>query len=416
MVRLRPFMLVGVLAICAVPGTTLGQPVGTGFDLGGFRAYPWLNLLAGYESNYYKTSNDVRLDNAIAGLGGVGRLSTWETVVEPGIRLTALKGADSYSLSYFARIGIVSASPADNFTDQQAQANANWEFGLRHRVTFNYQYWYWHDRRGSGSPVDSSRANFFYPHPDLWDSNRVTLGYSYGAPGARGRLDLMAGYRTRHYLNNNQEVRDNDRPVLGATLYTRVSPKVSLLFDAAWEKVNYTRQAPGALTLDSDQMTLYTGVTWDATAKTSGTVKVGWLGKNFAAGQRENVSDFGWSAQLQYRPRTYSTFNLVTERTPAETNTGLADAIVVSLVNLDWVYYWQPRLYTRVGLLGTNDKYIGEARTDHRYNASGGVFYQMRRWLELGVNYTYEARTSDVPLDAADYTDNVLLFSMRTAY
>ncbi len=416
MLRLRPLILVGILAICAVPGATLGQSVGTGFDVGRFRAYPWINLFMSYESNYYKTSNDVLVNNTITSLGGLGPLSTWETVVEPGVRLTALKGADSYNLSYFARIGIVSASSADNFTDQQTQANANWEFGLRHRVTFNYQYWYWHNRRDSGSPADFSRVNFFYPHPDLWDSNRVTLGYSYGAPGARGRLDLMAGYRTRHYLNNNQEVRDNDRPVLGATLYTRVRPKVSLLFDAAWEKVNYTREAPGALTLDSEQMTLYTGVAWDATATTSGTVKFGWLGKNFTAGQPDNVSDFGWSAKIQYRPRTYSTFNLVTERTSAETNTGLADAVVVSLVNLDWVYYWKPRLYTRVEMLGTNDDYVGESRTDHRCNASGGVFYQMRQWLELGVKYTYEARTSNLPLRAADYNDNVLLISVRTAY
>jgi len=414
--RLRLVILIGFLGISLVPRLALGQPVGNGFDVGGFRAYPWLNLLMGYESNYYKTSTDKSLDNAIVGLGGVGPMSTWETVVEPGIRLTALKGADSYNLSYFARIGMVSASSADNFTDQQAQANANWQFGLRHRLTFNYQYWNWHDRRGSGSPADSSRANFFYAHPDRWDSNRVTLGYSYGAPGARGRVDLLAGYRTRHYLNNNQEVRDNDRPVLGATFYARVSPKVSLLMDAGWEKIDYTNEVPGTVTLDSDQMTLYTGVTWDATAKTSGTVKFGWLGKTFTANQRQDVSDFGWSAQIQWRPRTYSTFNLVTERTPSETNTGLADAIVVSLVNLDWVYYWKPRLYTRVGLLGTNDDYVGEPRTDHRYNASAGVFYQMRRWLELGVDYTYETRTSDVPLSAADYNDNVVLFSVRTAY
>ncbi len=408
--------VVGAAAIAAVPCTVLAQPIGKGFDLGGFRAYPWLNLLMTYESNYYRTSDNALVDAAVDGVGGLAPTAAWETVIEPGLRLTALKGPDSYNLSYFARIGFVSASSADNFTDQQAQANASWQLGLRHRVNFNYEYWYWHDRRGSGSPVDSARANFFYPHPDIWDSNRVNLGYSYGAPGARGRLDLNAGYLTRRYLNNNQEDRNNDRPVLGATFYARVRPKVSLLLEAGWEDIQYTNQPPGALTLDSTQMILYTGVTWDATAKTSGTIRVGWLGKDFSASQRQDVSDFGWSARVQYRPRTYSTINLVTERAPTETNTGLADAIVVSSIDLDWIHYWQPRLHTRFALFGSDDDYVGSERVDHRYRASGGVFYQMRSWLELGIDYAYEARDSNVPLDAADYRDNIVVLSVRTAY
>lgn len=408
--------LIGAAAIGVAAPTALAQPLGNGFDLGGFRAYPWLNLLMAYESNYYRSSDDTVVDDAIEGAGGLSPTASWETVIEPGLRLTALKGADSYNLSYFARIGIVSVDAADNFTDQRAQATANWELNVRNRVTFNYEYWYWHDRRGSGSPVDSARANFIYPHPDLWDSNRVNLGYSYGAPGARGRLDLNAGYLTRRYLNNNQEYRNNDRPVFGATFYARIRPRVSLLVEGGWEDIQYTNQPPGALTLNSTQMLVYTGVTWDATAKTSGTVKVGWLGKDFSASERQDVSDFGWSASVQYRPRTYSTFNLVTERAPTETNTGLADAIVVSSIDLDWIHYWKPRLYTRLAVFGSDDDYVGTDRVDHRYRASGGVFYQMRRWLELGIDYAYETRESNVPLDAADYNNNSVVFSVRTAY
>jgi polysaccharide biosynthesis protein VpsM len=381
--------------------------VGSGFPLGGFRAYPWLNLLMSYETNYYRSNDDIDR------LGGLGVLSTWESVLEPGIRLNALRGADSYNLSYLARIGNVFSSSEDDFFDQQAVATANWDLGLRHRASLDYQYWNWHDRRGTGSPVDSSRANFS-EEPDRWVSNRVTGGYSYGAPGARGRVDLLAGFRTRNYINNNQGYRDNDRTVLGATFFARVRPKVSLLLELGWEGIDYTDQQPDTLSLDSDQTIAYGGVTWDATGKTTGTVKLGWMTKDFSAQQREDVSDMGWSAQVQWRPRTYSTVNLVTERAPVETSTGGADAVVVSSLRLDWVHYWRPLVYTRFGLLGTDDDYIGESRVDHRYGASGGVFYQMRRWLELGVDYSYESRTSDESL--AEYTNNIVLFSFRTVY
>lgn len=416
--RARPLSPWGCLAWAAfaglLPALACAQPAGSGFALGGFRAYPWLNLLMSYESNYYHSNDEIERASELVGVPTLGVMSTWQSVVEPGIRLNALRGADSYNLSYFARIGTVYSSAADDFVDQQATAAANWQLGLRHRVAMDYQYWNWHDRRGAGSPVDSARANFIYPHPDRWVSNRATLGYSYGAPGARGRFDLLAGFRTRDYINNDQDFRNNDRTVASGTFYARVRPKVSLLFQLGWEGIDYTRQPAEALSLDSDETIAYGGVTWDATAKTTGTIKMGWLTKNFSADQRQDVSDLGWAAEVQWRPRSYSTVNLATARAPAETTTGLADAVVVSSLTADWIHYWRPLLYTRAGLLGTDDEYIGTSRVDHRYGASAGVFYQVRRWVELGLDYAYESRTSDDSL--ADYTDNVFTFSVRTAY
>ena len=71
-------------------------------------------------------------------------------------------------------------------------ANANWEFGSRHRLRADYEFMHWYDRPGSGDPGIVSAPNFIYKHPDLWSSNRALLGYSFGSPAAQGRLDLTA--------------------------------------------------------------------------------------------------------------------------------------------------------------------------------------------------------------------------------
>jgi hypothetical protein len=396
----------GLLAL-AFSLTPHAQPVGNGFDVGGFRAYPWLDVLFNYESNYYRSNEDVER------LGFLGPVATWETVFIPGIRLTALKGADAYNLSYNAHMGLVSASADDNFLDHRAAANANWDLGLRHRLRADYEFLHWHDRRGSGDPVDSSRPNFS-DSPDEWQSNRVFLEYSYGALGARGRLDLRTGMLFRRYLNNNQEIRDNNRTILGGTFYAGVLPKVSLLLDVGWEGIDYTREPDAVTTLDSDEMRVYGGVTWDATAKTSGTVRLGWLGKAFDAGEREDYSDLGWQVDLQWRPRTYSTLNLTTARQPAESSSGLSDAVVVSYVDLDWIHYWRQFLRSELGVYATEDDYYGTPRQDNRYALTGGVFYQVRRWLEVGAEYRFETRDSNEPL--AEYDNNVFSLSIRTAY
>lgn len=388
-------------------GTAAAEPTGQGFALGPFRAYPWLNFLFGYSDNYYR-SND-KLER----LGLLPVESALESIVEPGIRLTTVRGADAYNLSYLARIGTVSTDADDDFVDQRAGANANWELGLRHRLSLDYQFWLWHDPPGTGDPTLSSRPNFF-DSPDRWQQNQVMLEYSYGAPGARGRVDLRGGGYFRRYLNNDQEYRDSNQSLLGATFYARVRPKLSLLFDVDWQDYRYTRDQPGLTASDSDQWRVFGGATWDATAKTSGTVKLGWMTQDFSSGDYASYDNFAWEVDLQWRPRTYSTVNLGTSRTAYESPESLAGSTVVSAVDIDWIHYWKPFLHTKLGVLATDDDYNGTPRNDNRYGASGGVFYQARPWLELGAEYRYETRVSNEPL--AEYDENQLLFSVRTAY
>jgi hypothetical protein len=371
--------------------------------VGPVRIYPALEVEFNYHSNYLRSDSSL-----------LPSMSTWLNVVAPSLRVSALKGPDAYNLSYLARIGTVFENTDYNYVDQSVNADANWEFGSSHRLRADYQFLSWSDRPGSGDPGVSSAPNFLYKHPDRWQSNRGQLGYSFGSPGAKGRLDLTAAATGRQYLNNNQETRDNNRGLLDATFFWRIQPRTSLLFDVNWQNIDYTNELPGSVTLDSEEWRLYTGATWDATAKTTGTIKVGYLSKDFTASQYEDYSSFGWEANLQWRPRTYSVFNLVTSRTPMESATGLADAVVVSAIGLDWVHYWKSFLRSRLNLLGTNDDYLGEDRLDHRYQAGAGVFFQPKRWLELGLQYRYETRTSDDPL--AEYIDNVFMLTLDARY
>lgn len=398
--------LVTVMLVTAAlwSGGVLSAPVGKGVTLGdsGIRAYPWLNVAFNHEDNYFRTDGDL-----------IPTTSTWVNVIEPGIRFSALKGADAYNLSYSARIGTVFDSPDDNYVDQKANANANWELGLRHRIRGEYEYLRWHDRRGSGDPGEGSRANVFYTHPDVWKSNRFEAQYSFGAPGARGRLDATAAKLFRRYQNNNQEIRDNNRTILDGTFYARIMPKTSLLFEVNWQGVDYVNQHQPTSTLDSQEWRVYGGLTWDTTAKTSGTVKLGYLAKDFNASDRSDVSDFGWEIDLVWRPRTYSVLDLVTKRAPAETSEGISDTVVVSSIEGKWKHFWSPFVNSRVTALATDDDYVGsdEGRQDNRYQLGAGVFYTPKPWAELGAEYRYETRDSNVEL--AEYTNNVFMLTLN---
>lgn len=395
--------LVMVLTAGAWGGAVLAEPVGYGVPAGPFRAYPELAVEFNHESNFFRTD------------GGLLPIkATWINVLAPALRLNALKGTDAYNLSYLARIGTVFSSRDDDFVDQAVNANANWELGARHRLRAEYEFLDWHDRRGSGDPSEVSAPNLIYKHPDLWNSNRARMDYSFGSPGAKGRLDLAAAQTWRRYTNNDQETRDNDRTLLDAAYFWRVFPKTSLLLDVNWQNVDYVNEAPGSTTLDSQEWRLYAGATWDATAKTTGTIKLGYVAKDFKASVYQDYASIGWEADVQWRPRTYSIVNLTTSRNPMESATGQADAVIVSVIAADWVHYWRSYLRSKLGALGTNDEYLGEDRVDHRFQVGAGLFYQPARRIELGAEYRYESRTSDDSL--AEYADNVVMFTLDARY
>jgi hypothetical protein len=398
-----PALGVGVLLALGLVVSAQADPVGTGIPAGPVRVYPALQVEFNYYSNYLRTDSDLVPD-----------MATWENVLAPSLRLNALKGPDAYNLRYLARIGTIFENTNYNYVDQGVNADANWEFGSRHRLRADYEFLNWTDRPGSGDPGVVSAPNFISKHPDRWQSNRAQLGYSFGSPGAKGRLDLTAAGTERRYLNNDQETRDNNRGLLDATFFWRIQPHTSLLFDANWQTIDYTNELPGSVTLDSEEWRLYTGATWDATAKTTGSVKVGYLAKDFTASEYQDYSSIGWEANLQWRPRTYSIFNLTTSRNTLESATELADAVAVSAVSLDWMHYWKAHLRSKLSLMGTNDEYLGEDRVDHRYQVGAGLFFQPTRWVELGAEYRYATRTSDDPL--AEYSDNVFMLTVDARY
>jgi len=336
----------GIAIVLALPGTAgaagygsvlaLSAPSGSsakGVRAGPFTVFPSLGLGAVYDTNYLRTPTD--------------ELSTWSYVARPGLKARAQKGTDEYNLAYQATIASVSADSDYDYVDHKLGADAQWELGLRHRLSGEYQFQIGNDRPGTADPDASSRPNF-RDEPDQWRLNQLGGTYSYGAPGARGRLDLKAQQSWRRYENNDQGGRDYDQTALAATFYARVRPKTSLVMEVGNTHVDYTDGDGDSLGYaDQNQPRAYLGVTWEATAKTTGTAKVGYLAVDFEDSAYSDWSGIGWDIGVTWQPRTYSTLKLETSRTPQQSGE-LGDAgAIVSELTLDWTHAWSSRGTTR---------------------------------------------------------------------
>jgi len=222
-----------------------------------------------------------------------------------------------------------------------------------------------------------------------------TATYAFGAPGAQGRVELYWADRYKTYLNNREftTVSDHDDRELGSAFYWRVGPKTYALVEGRWTDIDYRSSASNQ---SSKEERYFAGVTWEATALTTGTVKFGRLTKKFDTNFFPDTKDTNWEALVTWAPLTYSRFDFYTTRTTTE-STGLGAYILSDIYGANWNHGWTSYLSSAVLMRYQRDAYRGVDRTDDTWTAGVKVGYKFRRWLTLGAEYNYTKRDSNVP-------------------
>lgn len=295
--------------------------------------------------------------------------------------------------------GRYSDSSADNYTDASALTSYDVAFSPRDFLRLNWDYLRAHDSRGS---TDRGLQN----QPDKYFLSTPGIMYAYGAPGAQGRMEVFASRAVKRYLNNRETTVGSDRNTkdYGAAFYWRVMPKTSFLVEARGTDMHYL--LPDS-SLSSTEARYYGGVTWEATAATSGTVKVGRLEKRFDS-DRPTFKGSSWEALITWMPRSYSKFDLYSSRQTNE-STGLGDFILTEASGVIWTHGWNSVFSTEANARYQRDKYKGFDRNDDITALGLKANYKFRRWLTLGAEYQYTNRDSNQSI--YEYDRNLWLIS-----
>jgi hypothetical protein len=372
-------------------GAALAQQEGpASIPAGPFLVYPGIDLGLGYDDNLYSSN--------------INKISSSYLTVSPWVRAEARPGPHRVDLSAGYTAGRYREDSADNYDDYSLGASMSTVLSPRTSLGARLLHVYSHDMRGS-----TDRP--FGDEPDEWSDTGVEATLGYGAPGARGSVELTGGYTRRNYHTNRDvtAASDRDTGLLGGRFFWRVAPKTQLLFEAEWRPIDYEQPSS---TLDSDETRYYVGARWDATARTSGTAKVGVLRKDFRDESHEDVKTPSWEVGVRWSPLTYSAFDFNTSRQTTE-STGLGDTTVSTRYLLTWTHSWSNRVRTQVLTGLANDDYRGQGVTREDDTASLGLrlHYQFRRWLRFGVEYTYSDRQSND--STFDYQRNAISLNLN---
>lgn len=392
---MSPFALKRVPAVLAAASGALATSAALAIEpanlqTGPFYVTPTLDTDLGYTDNLYRSSGD--------------KVSTWKSLVTPRIQAWLENGLNTYSLTYEGDDYRYFSSHDDDFYDQTVNLDIHQEFNARNRFNAFAEYYDGHEERGTG--VAELAASLLDGPVEL---KRKTLGgdYIFGAVTTRGRLQLNAKTEDIVYQNFRQrtQYRDYDKGSFGGTFFWAISPRTDILADLRYEDVAYAKVDPGVAsgTRDAEQWSYFLGAEWDATAKISGSIRLGIYDREYDSALREDDDGFSWEVDVTYSPRTYSSLNLESRRYTQETN-GLGDAVDTNETSLTWEHDWASRSRTTVGAYVGTDDYTGSEREDDRWGVDLSYTYALRRWIDLGIGYRYEDRESDITI--FDYNRN----------
>lgn len=296
------------------------------------------------------------------------------------------------------------SSEADNVSNSEFKVAGDNYFSSRARAG-------WAVGRVNGSDARGSTQRPIGISPDLWHSNNIDGRFIYGAPEASGRLEADLGSHVKNYDNNRSSTITEDQTIkaLAARGLLRVGTRSLALLEYRQDQADYTSAAS---TTSNTERRYYVGFTWEATAATTGIVKIGRMTKDFDFAGKSAYSGGSWDATVRWLPLTYSAVDLTTSRYTADP-TGYGEYTLNTGTNVTWNHKWTQSLSTRVaaGSLGTD--FIGTTRSDTAKTYSLAANYSVLRWLSVGADFARTDNSSSTP--SAAYKRNISMLTLNAS-
>ena len=347
------------------------------------------------DSNIFESATNVKSSQ-------IGRLT-------PSLSVQFEPARSLLELVYDGDFGWYEQSSDDNYSDHELEAGAYLLLGERSGLDLVASYEVGHENRGTGLTQGFDPDSAIFPEePDRYETEQFLARYTYGVSQARAFVVFEGSTDSLIYKNNRARTRqfDRDDTYGQMTFGIRVRPKTSLQLRVRARDIEYNNPRAFGVSLDSREYRYLLGVVWDATSKTTGSVRVGQIEKNFDAPARRDFSGPSWEVAIRWSPRTYSHFDLSTERYVDEPVDLLGDATDTAIYSLSWNHEWSGRLESKIVMsrLDQTYRYVTGNRKDTSPQYGAALIYKSRPWLRWEAGIDLNTRDSDLTAYNYDQT------------
>lgn len=364
---------------------------------GGMTITPVLSLSETYDDNIREN--------------GINEQSSWVTNINPSVLVEAIDGLNVYQLEYDINHALVHSARDDDYTNHKLRGMAHFELNSRNRLTFNARY----------DHTETLTDTTVLDESDKFKTLYADAVYGFGVPTAIMNADLGVNY-TRMRTRNSDDInadREYDRFGMLYTLYYRIGPRTRLLAEYRYDDYEYELTPltiDNSSAYDNKRHRAYVGATWAATAKTTGSVRVGYERRKFDDNNVSDTNGASWEADLTWTPRTYSTVTLSTSKSvePGRISSRFVDT---TQVGANWNHYWTPRFSSDLFYRWADEEYKYQSspldRDDDLHEAGFEVRYDVQRWMTVGLGFRWKDRDSDVA--ARDYDRSLATINLKVS-
>ncbi|MDZ4165342.1 MAG: outer membrane beta-barrel protein [Smithellaceae bacterium] len=339
---------------------------------GSLEIHPYLIVKESYTDNVFATATDTKKD--------------WVNTTTPGIKLLLPFRMHQLALEYNAVVTTYADFGSENTTDHNASAVADLKFGSLFSLKLSDIYQKGHEPRLSTTSGQIEQ----------YETNAAALSATYKLAD---RSKVQLDYARTNWRFMLSDYRDRAEDLMSAYVYYRFLPKTSAFVEYDYKNIVYNRKANG---LDSVVHTAFLGLTWEVSEYTKGTVKGGYLQKDFEDRAKKNLNTWSASIDLNHAFSDDSSLKLVGHRAANESSALGARYFVTTGAFAEYTHKLTHKIsgFLR-GSYGT-DEYSDavapdpEARSDKTILSGVGLKYQMRDWLEFVLDFNYRNRDSNI--------------------
>ena len=382
--------------------------------LGPVALHPHIGIAESYTDNVFRVSQPFG-----------ERESDFYSTFAPGVQAQLpFLGRHMLVLNYLASIERYNRFNQNNVEDQDRTAQLLLDFPGGLTVKGLAQFKDGHDPRGTAVATAGPGSE-----PNKWYTSTYG-GEAQLASQAFARLRLKS---TRwEFIGVNAGTRDgsafgdiNTRNRLenysALALGAKVAPKTYLFIEGSASDAIYEINKQ----LDSATYTQTIGAKWEATAKTAGELKIGWMEKIFDHASTLGTAHYNGlmvDGNISWMPQERTQVVLAVYRKTNETVIPGTAFVVTSGANGSLTHAFTQKWRATAGAGYNHDRYSDPIfsdgkfgnRTDNYVTFGGGLWYQIQPWLGTRLTYTYNERLSN--FDSNQYNANSAMISIQAQF
>ncbi|MHB8174566.1 MAG: outer membrane beta-barrel protein [Nitrospirota bacterium] len=371
---------------------------------------PYVDFEPTYDDNVFRTSSDAVRD--------------WYFLISPGIRLNVPQRDNLFQLEYRADIyKYVDTGDANDVSDQYLHGAAAFNFPGGMWIKAEDQANKSHEARGTANAVVNNGALSRY-YSNLVNAE---VGYAFA-----DRYKVSIGYQNYiiDYSLPQDKFRDLFANAATLTLFYQLMPKTSALLQGSYKRVYHDNGNQSvhevAQTLNSNEYWAEGGLTWNITAKSTGTIKGGYEWKLFDYPGRKDFRSPIFEVDLDHQFTAKTGIKLSGLRQAFESDDDIggpnnigSDYYTATMGSVELSYRPVTKIDIKPRGSYADQRYAEDItvgtqtgrRKDGLWDAGIDVTYNMNKWVAISLGYTHSKRVSNFTV--YDYTDNLAMISLK---